>query len=92
MPLVNGVRHPAAANIGVRPTFGPGPRIVEAFLLDFSGDLYGREVRLEFARRLRDELRFDRVEALIAQMQEDVAQTRRALQECRWMLDAREAS
>ena len=67
----------AAVNVGVRPTFGMGlSLLVEAYLLDTTADLYGAELRLEFLTRLRGERRFDSAEALIAQMDEDVAQTR----------------
>jgi len=69
---------PAATNVGVRPTFVTGRGLlVEAFLLGFDGDLYGRELRLAFLSRLRGELRFDSVEALIEQMERDVEDTRR---------------
>jgi riboflavin kinase/FMN adenylyltransferase len=74
---VEGRRWMAAVSIGVRPTFGEGgPRTVEAHLLDFQGELYGRELALEFVARLRDELRFHDPAELIAQMGRDVAQTR----------------
>ena len=60
------------------PTFKTGRGLlVEAFLLDFDGDLYGRKLRLEFLGRLRGEQRFDTVEALIEQMDLDVVETRR---------------
>lgn len=72
-------RHPAATSIGVRPTFGSGERTVEAFLLDFHGDLYQKSVRLEFVERLRDEMAFPSVDALKNQMSTDVEQTRRIL-------------
>ena len=63
----------AAVSIGVRPTFVTGRGLlVEAFLLDFDGDLYGRELRLQFVERIRGEKRFDSVEALIEQMHRDV--------------------
>jgi riboflavin kinase / FMN adenylyltransferase len=69
---------PAATNVGVRPTFVTGRGLlVEAFLLGFEGDLYGRELRLAFLARLRGELRFDSVEALVEQMERDVEETRR---------------
>jgi riboflavin kinase / FMN adenylyltransferase len=69
---------PAATNVGVRPTFVTGRGLlVEAFLLGFEGDLYGRELRLVFLSRLRGELRFDSVEELIEQMERDVEETRR---------------
>ena len=66
----------AATSIGTRPTFDAGERSVEAFVLDFEADLYGREVRLEFVERLRDEEKYDSVEALLEQIDLDVARTR----------------
>lgn len=70
---------PGAASIGVRPTFGIGRRQIEVFLIDFEGDLYGRELALDFTARLRDEEMFDSVDALIAQMHEDVRSARSIL-------------
>jgi riboflavin kinase/FMN adenylyltransferase len=68
----------AAVSVGVRPTFGTGRAVlVEAFVLDFDGDLYGQVLRVDFLARLRGERRFDTVEALIAQMRLDVEDTRR---------------
>jgi riboflavin kinase/FMN adenylyltransferase len=65
----------AAVSIGVRPTFVTGRGLlVEAFLLDFEGDLYGKELRLDFIERIRGERRFDSAESLIAQMHRDVEQ------------------
>ena len=65
----------AATSIGVRPTFVTGRGLlVEAFLLDFDGDLYGRELRLDFLERIRGEKRFDSAETLIEQMHRDVEQ------------------
>ena len=72
-------RHMAATSIGTRPTFDNGNRTVEAFVLDFDGDLYDKELRLEFVERLRPEEKFDTVEALVEQINEDVAQTRAVL-------------
>ena len=72
-------RYMAATNVGVRPTFGENERIVEAFLLDFDGDLYGKDITLEFVGRLRDELRFESAEALVTQMHVDVEQARETL-------------
>ena len=65
-------------SVGRRPTFygEDGELLVEAFLLDFSGDLYGEVGRLSFVDRLRDELAFDSVDDLVAQMHRDVAATR----------------
>ncbi|MDA1257131.1 MAG: bifunctional riboflavin kinase/FMN adenylyltransferase [Chloroflexi bacterium] len=72
-------RHMAATNVGIRPTFDGGPRLIEAYLLDFEGDLYGRRITVEFVERLREEVRFETVEALIDQMNIDVTDTRRIL-------------
>jgi riboflavin kinase / FMN adenylyltransferase len=68
----------AAVNVGVRPTFaGQEPSLViEVHVLDFEGDLYGREMTVEVVQRLRDERRFDGPEALIAQLARDVEQVR----------------
>ena len=70
----------AAINVGVNPTFGGDPEVtpvkIEAYLLDFEGDLYGQTLRIEFHQRLRDEMRFTSVDALIAQMHKDVEATR----------------
>jgi riboflavin kinase / FMN adenylyltransferase len=75
---VDGETHIAATNVGVRPTFKTGRGLlVEAFLLDFDGDIYDRELRLDFLARLRGERRFDSVEALVEQMGRDVVETRR---------------
>ena len=75
---VGGEDHVAAVSIGVRPTFKTGRGLlVEAFLLDFDGDLYGEELRLDFLERLRGERRFDTVDALVEQMGLDVEDTRR---------------
>ncbi len=71
--------HPAAVNIGTRPTFGPGALAVEAYLLDFEGDLYGASLELHLAARLRDEVAFPSVEALISQIRADVAGIPQAL-------------
>jgi riboflavin kinase/FMN adenylyltransferase len=74
------VRRPAVVSIGVRPTFGQDARRqVEAYLLDATMDLYGVQLQLEFVDWLRAELRFDSVEALIAQMQGDCEQARQVL-------------
>ena len=71
---VDGERWRAVANIGVRPTFSSDEELptVEAHLMDFSGDLYGKEVRLVFIARLRDERRFDSPEALKERIQLDI--------------------
>ena len=72
--------HVAAVNVGVRPMFTTGRgELIEAYLLDFDGDLYGTELRLEFLKRLRGEKRFASVDALVEQMHRDVEQARRAV-------------
>ncbi|HEX3980882.1 MAG TPA: bifunctional riboflavin kinase/FAD synthetase [Acidimicrobiales bacterium] len=77
----DGSTRPAAISVGRRPTFygSDGEMLVEAHLLDFSGDLYGEEGRVSFVARLRDEVAFDSVGELIAQMERDVATTRSRL-------------
>jgi len=72
-------RFKAAASLGVRPTFGGGERVLEAFLLDFSGELYGEEVEASFIKRLRDEKAFASPAELSAQIARDVEETKRAL-------------
>ncbi len=68
---------PAAVSIGVRPTFDTGRgELIEAYLLDFDGDLYTSRLRLRFLERLRGERRFDTPEALVEQMRRDVERTR----------------
>lgn len=67
---------PAVANIGLRPTFDGTQRTVEAFLLDWSGDLYGQVLRFDFYQRLRGEQKFSGIAALVAQIGNDVAQAR----------------
>jgi riboflavin kinase/FMN adenylyltransferase len=67
----------AAVSIGVRPTFKTGRgELIEAYLLDFQGDLYGRTLQLNFLQRLRGERRFDNAKALVEQMQRDVERAR----------------
>ena len=76
--FVGGEEHVAAVNVGVRPTFKTGRGLlVEAFLVDFEGDLYDEPLRLDFLERLRGERRFDSVDALVEQMGRDVVETRR---------------
>lgn len=76
---LDGERHPAATSLGVRPTFGPGERVLESFLIDWRGEAYGKQVATEFVRRLRDELRFASAEELVRQIERDVAGARSAL-------------
>jgi riboflavin kinase / FMN adenylyltransferase len=68
---------PAAVSIGVRPTFSTGrAELIEAYILDFDGDLYGSMLKLEFLERLRGERRFDSAAALVEQMRADIERTR----------------
>jgi riboflavin kinase/FMN adenylyltransferase len=71
---------PAVANLGQRPTFGGGETVLEVHLLDFDGDLYGREVRVEFVARLRAERPFPDKAALLEQIRSDALAARRVLE------------
>jgi riboflavin kinase/FMN adenylyltransferase len=75
-------RFMAATNIGFNPTFTPERQTpsLEAYLLDFDRDIYGQEVKLEFVSRIRDELKFNSVKALIQKIHEDVEKTRELLE------------
>jgi riboflavin kinase/FMN adenylyltransferase len=74
--FANGV--PAAVNVGVRPTFETGRGVlIETYLIDFEGDLYGTDLRVAFVSRLRGEKRFPGVEELITQMRSDVEDAKR---------------
>ena len=76
--LPEGASYAAVTNVGTRPTVNNGTDItVEACLLDFEGDLYGKTLRLEFFEHLRDEVRFDSLDALKAQIAADAEATRR---------------
>ena len=78
--MVGDRKLPAAASIGHKPTFHEHwPTVVEAFVLDFDGNLYDEHVRLEFVERLRAQERFESVDALTAKMNDDVLRTRRIL-------------
>jgi riboflavin kinase / FMN adenylyltransferase len=75
--LADGTVVPAATNVGVRPQFVTGRgELIEAYLIDWSGDLYGARIRVEFLRRLRGERRFESVDALVEQMHRDVDEAR----------------
>lgn len=66
----------AVTNIGLRPTFGPGERTIETYILDFSGNLYEHDFSIEFVKRIRGEMKFDSLEKLITQIEADVALAR----------------
>jgi riboflavin kinase/FMN adenylyltransferase len=67
--------HPAAVSLGPNPTFNEGGLKVEAYIIGFEGDIYGRRVEVDFLARLRDIKRFESVDALLAQMARDVERT-----------------
>ena len=74
---LNGVAHPAVTNIGKRPTFDTSNEtVIETHLLDFDRDLYGARMNLGFVQRLRDEKRFENVDALKKQIEMDRGQAR----------------
>jgi riboflavin kinase/FMN adenylyltransferase len=75
----DGARYQAAVSVGTNPTFSGKERRVEAFILDFEGNLYGERVTLDFAARLREQRTYQGIEPLIVQIAEDVEQTREAL-------------
>ncbi|WP_322496540.1 bifunctional riboflavin kinase/FAD synthetase [Chloroflexus sp.] len=77
--LTTGAVVPAVTNIGVRPTFDGTRRIVEAYLLDWEGDLYDQPLRLELLMRLRNERKFNGIDELVAQIHHDVAEARAVL-------------
>jgi riboflavin kinase/FMN adenylyltransferase len=79
--LIDGEWRMAATNVGYRPTFGGDRITVEAYVLDFDGDLYGRELRAAFVERLREERRYPGVEELILQIGRDVDEVRALLHE-----------
>ena len=73
------VARPSVTNIGTRPTFDNGERSVETFVLDWSGDLYAQSLRVEFIQKLRDEQKFNGLDAIKAQLTRDVEASRAAL-------------
>jgi riboflavin kinase/FMN adenylyltransferase len=77
---VGGREYQAVMNIGVKPTVATrGERTMEAHLIDYSGDLYGQLVKVEFVRRLRGEQVFDNINALRFQIEVDVARVKRGI-------------
>jgi riboflavin kinase/FMN adenylyltransferase len=77
----DGTIHPTAMSLGRRPTFYADAdlSLLECYLLDFEGDLYGERAKVRFVQRLRGEVKFDSVDALVAQMSRDVADARTLL-------------
>ena len=74
-----GERHLSATSIGVRPTFGLTQRLVEVYVMDFSGDLYGQHITVEFVRKVRSQETFADIDALIARIGKDVDESRTVL-------------
>ncbi|MFI3280382.1 MAG: riboflavin kinase [Rikenellaceae bacterium] len=70
--ILNGEERRAISNIGTKPTVGGGVRSLECHILDFEGDLYGQCIDVEILDKLRDEVRFDSVEALRQQIGQDI--------------------
>jgi len=77
---VEGHAFPAVASFGTRPTVDDGPPLLEVHLLDFDGDLYGREIEVEFIERIRDELKFESIPLMVAEMERDKARARAILE------------
>jgi riboflavin kinase/FMN adenylyltransferase len=77
--LADGTRLDGVANLGIRPTFDPPRELFEPYFFDFAGDLYGQRIEVELIEHLRDEQRFDSLEALKEQMRSDEANARRVL-------------
>ena len=75
----DGIPHDAAAYLGTRPTFDDGMPVLEVYLFDFSADLYGREMEVEFIDFIRGDRKFRSVEELVAQMDEDIAKVQAVL-------------
>ena len=79
--IIDGVRHPSATSIGVRPTFNLSERLIEVYVMDFDDDLYGQRLGVEFVSKLRDQETFNSVDELVVQINQDVADSRAALNE-----------
>ena len=77
--LEDGTEHPGVASLGVRPTFDPPQELLEAHLFDFDGDLYGQKIEVALHAFIRDERKFESIDALVAEMRNDEAEARRLL-------------
>jgi riboflavin kinase/FMN adenylyltransferase len=78
--LDDGSEHCGVASIGVRPTFGPAKELLEAYIFDWSGELYGRTIEVALVDFIRPEVKFDSADALVERMRDDEAQARRLLE------------
>ena len=76
---IDGVVHDGVASFGTRPTFDNGAPLLETYVFDFSGDLYGKPVDVAFIGWIRPELKFDSVDALVRRMNDDARLARAAL-------------
>ncbi len=83
--VIDGKRYQSATSIGVRPTFDLTQRLVEVFVMDFSADIYGQTVDVEFIKKVRDQEKFDGLDGLVKQISQDV-------DDCRQVLDADRSS
>ena len=75
---IHGTRYPAAVNVGPNPTFGESSKMIEVHILDFSGDLYGKTLEVDFLQRIRDVCRFANVEELLSRLEKDLQEVRKA--------------
>jgi riboflavin kinase/FMN adenylyltransferase len=80
---IEGKRYQSATSIGVRPTFDLTQRLVEVFVMDFDADLYGKTVSVEFIKKVRDQEKFDGLDALVKQISVDVDNCRKVLDQDR---------
>jgi riboflavin kinase / FMN adenylyltransferase len=76
---IDGTWFDGVASFGTRPTFDNGAPLLEVYIFDFSGDLYGKTLEVAFVHFLRDEMKFDSIEALVAQIEKDAAEARQVL-------------
>ena len=77
--LDDGSEHPGVASLGIRPTFDPPTELLETHLLDFNSDLYGQKIEVALHAFIRDERKFDSVDALVEEMKRDEAKARKLL-------------
>jgi riboflavin kinase/FMN adenylyltransferase len=77
--LADGTEYPGVASLGVRPTFDPARELLEAHLLDFTGNIYGEKIEVALHAYIREEKKFDGIEPLIAHMRDDEAKARQLL-------------
>jgi riboflavin kinase/FMN adenylyltransferase len=76
---IEGRAMPGVASLGTRPTVNGVEPLLEVYVFDFSGDLYGRSIDVEFVAKLRDEIKFDSLDALMVQMRDDAERARALL-------------